>query len=117
MPDLPPKHLRIGTPDAAEVPMPLQPPLDDEGREIDCEQYDRLTEREYRARDEFRVERYSDPENPKLIAFRVVDTSGVVRGRIAFEWAAMEPDLPKRALERVQRGASIQPRPDLRLVG
>jgi len=97
--------------------MPLTPPCDDAGRPIDDEQYDRLTEREYRAREEFRVERYADPENPRLIAFRVVDASGVVRGRIAFEWEAMEPDLPKRALERVQRGASIHPRPDLRLVG
>ena len=31
--------------------MPLTPPCDDAGRPIDDEQYDRLTEREYRARD------------------------------------------------------------------
>ena len=98
--------------------MPLTPPLVVEGRPIDPEQYERLCDREYAAREvEFRVEKYRDPENPKLIAFRVVDRSGTVRGRIAFEWSAMEIDLPERAIERVRRGAQICPRPDLKLVG
>jgi len=97
--------------------MPLQPPCDDAGRPIDDEQYDRLTEREYRAREEFRVERYISPENPELVAFRVVDNSGVVRGFIGFEYGAMERDLPARLLQRVQRAADIAPRPDLKLVG
>jgi hypothetical protein len=113
------KRLLCGTPDAAEVVMPLHPPCDDAGNPMDCEQHQRIVDREYAAREaaEFRVQKYRDPENPKLVAFRVVDQSGVVRGRIAFEWAAMEIDLPERALARVQRGAQICPRPDLKLVG
>lgn len=83
---------------------------DDAGRPITDEQYERLVER-----DELRLERYTAPENPDLVAFRVIDAHGKVRGFIGFEWDAMEKELPVRMLQRVQR--SITPRPDLRLVG
>lgn len=99
--------------------MPLQPPLDDEGREIDPEAYRALVERDYRARerDDLRVERYISPENPELVAFRVIDSAGKVRGFIGFEYEAMEKELPLRTLQRVQRAADISPRPSLKLVG
>jgi len=97
--------------------MPLTPPLDDEGRPIDPEQYERLCDREYAAREvEFRVERYVSPDNPELVAFRVIDSAGHIRGFIGFEFESMEWDLPERMLARVQRAAAAASRPDIRLV-
>lgn len=89
------------------------------GNKLDPDQWDRLIGKEYEAirpaGSDLHVERYIAPENPELIAFRVVDESGHVRGFIGFEMDAMEWDLPQRTLERVQRAAL--PRPDIRLVG
>src|SRR4051812_36475646 len=101
------------------TPMPHDfTPRDDAGRPIDYEKYQRIVEREYDAAEaEFRLERYQAPENPDLIALRVVDRSGRVRGFIGFEWDAMEMELPERLLTRVQRAAMAHPRPDLKLVG
>lgn len=83
------------------------------GKPLDADQWDRLLRSE--EPDEFRVERYVAPENPDLVAFRVVDRAGHVRGFIGFEYDAMEKDLPARTLARVRRAA--MPRTDLKLVG
>lgn len=84
---------------------------------MDVEQFQRLVAKEAREEDALRVERYSDPRNPDLVAFEVRDGLGRLRGFIGFEYDAMEQDLPERTLQRVQRGLAANPGPYLRLVG
>lgn len=111
-----PTTLGAAAPEVDCMPLDLTR-RDDAGNPIDDETFDRLIEREYaeRDRDELRVERYIAPENPELVAFRVVDREGHVRGFIGFEYGAMEWGLPERTLARVKRAAS--PPTPLRLVG
>jgi hypothetical protein len=90
-------------------------PRDDAGNPMDYERYRARCEREAAEAEELRVERYEAPENPEIVAFRVIDRSGKVRGFIGFELDAMELDLPERTLERVRRAVAAHPSGNLKL--
>lgn len=81
------------------------------GRPLDA---DERIERREEVDDGLRVERFAFPGAPDLVALRVVDRQGRVRGVTGFEWDVMEADIPERMLARVRRGH--QPT-KLRLVG
>jgi len=94
--------------------MPLTPPLDDEGRPIDPEQYERLCDREYREREALHLER-----GPALIrgneAVAVVDGEGQFVLKLILPTGAVDAEDERWLMARAQRIRSIE-KPDLRLV-